>query len=302
MTLTGTLPVAPTVFTDDEALDLAGQRRVADFLVDAGSAGICILANFSEQFSLDDAERTAVMDATLDHVRGRIPVVVTTSHFSARVAAARSRQAQDAGAAMVMLMAPFFGTSIRCTEAEVVDYFHRVADGLDIDIMIQDAPMSPTPLSVDLLAGLAREIPQVRYVKIEVPRAAAKLRALAAAAPELPGLFDGEESVTLVPDLQAGAVGTMCSALVPDLLAPVVRDFASGEQSRAVAAWEDVLPVVHFENRQCGLRAAKIALAAGGVIRSDRCREPFERVSDETRAGLLEVLARRDPLVLRWAR
>jgi len=46
------------------------------------------------------------MDAVLKHVAGRVPVIVTTTHFSSRVCAARSRQAQEAGAAMVMIMPP----------------------------------------------------------------------------------------------------------------------------------------------------------------------------------------------------
>lgn len=301
MTLTGVMPVAPTVFTDAEELDLEGQRRVVDYLIDAESVAICVLANYSEQFSLDDRERDLVMNASLDQAAERVPVVVTTSHFSARVAAERSRRAQEAGAAMVMLMPPFFGATVRCSEAEVYDYFARVADGLDIDIMLQDAPMSPTPLSVDLIRRLARDIPQIRYAKIEVPRAAAKIRELVASTPDLPGVFDGEESVTLIPDLEAGAVGTMCSALMPDLLAPVVANFLDGEREVAADLWEHVLPVIHYENRQCGLRAAKFALAAGGVITSDKCREPFDVVPDAARDGLLELLRRRDPLVMRWA-
>src|SRR5690349_19518859 len=35
--LGGVVPVVPTPFLDDGALDLDGQRRVLDFLVDAGS-------------------------------------------------------------------------------------------------------------------------------------------------------------------------------------------------------------------------------------------------------------------------
>src|SRR6185369_14474154 len=74
--LGGVIPVAPTAFTDDGDLDLASQRRMTDFLVDAGSDAICILANWSEQFALSDAERDAVADAVLEHAAGRVPVVV----------------------------------------------------------------------------------------------------------------------------------------------------------------------------------------------------------------------------------
>ncbi len=210
--LRGVMPVAPTVFDDDEGLDLDGQRRVVDYLVAAEVDAICILANYSEQFSLDDGERVAVIEASIGRAAGRVPIAVTTSHFSARVAAARTRDAQERGARMAMLMAPFFGTSVRASEEGVVEYFKRVAGDLEIDLMIQDAPMSATPLPVSLLARIAREVPQVRYVKVEVPQAAAKLRALKAMAGEsLPGLFDGEEGVTLIHDLDAGAIGTMPS-------------------------------------------------------------------------------------------
>lgn len=299
---TGVMPVAPTVFAPDESLDLDGQRRVMRFLVDAGVDAVCVLANYSEQFSLSDDERLEVLEASIDAVGGRVPVNVTTSHFSARIAAERSRQAQERGADMVMLMAPFFGTTVRCGEDDVVEYFKRVADGLEIDVMIQDAPMSATPLSVPLLARIAREVPQVRYAKIEVPRTAQKIRDLAAAAADdLPGLYDGEEAVTLIPDLQAGAIGTMCSALLPDLLGPVLDSYLAGDADTAVDAWEHALPLIQFENRQCGLRAAKAVLASGGVIASDTCRAPFEDITAQTRAALLEMARRRDLLALRWA-
>ncbi|MDQ1581203.1 MAG: 2-keto-3-deoxy-L-arabinonate dehydratase [Microbacteriaceae bacterium] len=300
--LSGIIPVAPTVFTEDEELDLAGQRRVVDYLVDGKSDAVCILANYSEQFSLTDDERERVLTVTLDHAAGRLPVCVTTSHFSARIAAQRSRQAQERGAAMVMLMPPFFGATMKVDDEGVVEYFKRVADGLEIDIMVQDAPMSPTTLSVSLLARLAREVPQIRYAKVEMPQTADKLRKLVAAAgDDLPGVFDGEEAITLIPDLDAGAQGTMSSCMVPDQLGQIVRDFHAGNRDRAVAQWEDLLPFIHYENRQVGLRAAKILMKEGGIIDSDRTRAPLAELDPETRSQLIAMARRKDPLVLRWA-
>ena len=88
----GVFPVAPTVFDPSGNLDLEGQRRCTDFIIDAGAHGICILANWSEQFLLSDAERDRVMDAVLDHVAGRVPVIVTTTHMASAVCAERSRR------------------------------------------------------------------------------------------------------------------------------------------------------------------------------------------------------------------
>jgi len=298
----GVMPVAPTIFTDNEELDLEGQRRVVDYLVDGGSDAVCILANYSEQFSLTDEERELVLAATMDQAAGRLPICVTTSHFSTRIARDRSLRAQEMGASLVMLMPPFFGATMKIDDEAVLEYFRRVSDGVEIDIMIQDAPMSPTALSVPLLARLAREVPQIKYVKIETPQAADKLRALiSAAGNDLPGPFDGEEAITLIPDLEAGAQGTMSSCMVPDELGQIVRDFHSGERDKAVRQWEELLPFIHFENRQCGLRATKVLMKEGNIIGSDKTRAPIGELHPDTRSQLVELAKRHDPLVLRWA-
>src|SRR3954470_18049858 len=158
----GVFPVAPTIFTDAGDLDLDGQRRCIDFLIDAGSSGICILANYSEQFAIADDEREVLTREILRHVAGRVPVIVTTTHFSSRICAERSRRAQDAGAAMVMVMPPYHGATFRVAEPSIYEFFKVVADAISIPIMIQDAPVAGTPLSVPFLARLAREIGNIR--------------------------------------------------------------------------------------------------------------------------------------------
>jgi 4-hydroxy-tetrahydrodipicolinate synthase len=301
--ISGVIPVAPTTFHDDERLDLDSQDRVMDFLVDARVDAVCILANYSEQFSLTDTERDQVTERVLRHVAGRLPVVVTTSHYSARIAADRSRRAQELGAAMVMLMPPFFGATMSVDGPAVRDWFAVVADAIDIPIMIQDAPLSSTRLSAAQLADLARELPSVQYIKAEMPGAAAKLReVIDLAGEDLPGPFDGEESITLLPDLDAGARGTMPSCSVPDILGEVVRAYQAGHRDQATALWEEYLPLIHFENRQCGLRAAKVLLHEGGIITSEATRQPLAPLPKPARDGLLELARRRDPLILRWAR
>src|ERR1700719_1327544 len=101
VSLHGVIPIAPTPFAENGDLDLAGQRRVLDCMIDQGVDGICILANYSEQFALTDAERDQLVDLCLAHVVGRSPVIVTCSHFGTRIAAERARRAARAGAAML---------------------------------------------------------------------------------------------------------------------------------------------------------------------------------------------------------
>ena len=300
---TGIYPIAPTPFTATGDVDVEGQRRVLDCMIDQGVDGICVLANYSEQFLLTDDERAMLVDLCLAHAAGRVPVIVTCSHFSTRIAAARARSAASAGAAMLMMMPPYHGTGLRADEAGIIAHFAQVAEAAGIPIMVQDAPLSGVSLSVALLVRLAREIPSVSYFKVEVPGAAAKLRGLIEAGGDaIAGPFDGEESITLMADLEAGATGTMPSALLPDLIKPVLEFHRAGKRKEAAASYARILPLINFENRQCGLRATKTVMAEGGVIKSDAVRHPLEALHPATRAGLLELARELNPLALRWGK
>lgn len=300
---TGVYPIAPTPFTVSGDLDLDGMRRVLDCMIDQGVDGICILANYSEQFLLSDAERDTLLDLSLTHVARRVPVIVTCSHFSTRLASERARKAAKAGAKMLMLMPPYHGAALKADEKGMLEHFSKIAEAAQIPIMVQDAPLSGVALSVPFLTRLAKEVPLVQYFKIEMPGTAAKLRGLIEAGGKaIVGPFDGEESITLMADLDAGATGTMPSALLPDLIKPVVSNFLGGKRKEAAAQYARILPLINYENRQCGLRATKSVMMEGGVIKSDAVRHPLEALHPATRAGLLELAREVNPIALRWGK
>jgi 2-keto-3-deoxy-L-arabinonate dehydratase len=297
----GVFPVAPTIFDERGGLDLEGQKRCIDFMIDAGSEGICILANFSEQFALTDDERTVLMNAILDHVAGRVPVIVTTTHFSSRICAQRSRSAEAAGAAMVMIMPPYHGATIRVGERGIYDFFRTVSDAIDIPIMIQDAPVSGTALSAAFLARMAKEIEHVSHFKIEVPQAASKLRDLIELGGDaIVGPWDGEEAITLMADLEAGATGAMTGGGYPDGIRKIMDAWFAGNAEQAAAHYQQWLPLINYENRQGGLASCKALMKEGGVIKCDAVRDPLQPMHPATRAGLLQIARRLEPLVLRW--
>ena len=167
--------------------------------------------------------------------------------------------------------------------------------------MVQDAPLSGVKLSVPFLVRLAQEVPLVSYFKIEVAYAAQKLRDLiATGGTHIVGPFDGEESITLMADLDAGATGSMCSAMIPDLIKPIVSAHREGNRGNAATLYKNLLPLINYENRQCGLRSAKAVMLAGGVIKSDHVRHPLRALHPDTRKGLLELAHEVSPLALRW--
>ncbi|MBI10686.1 MAG: dihydrodipicolinate synthase family protein [Rhodospirillaceae bacterium] len=299
----GVFPVVPTTFSESGALDLDSQRRVLDCMVDQGSDGICILANYSEQFLLSDEERATLADVCLKHIGGRVPVIVTCSHFSTQIVIERACDAATRGAAMIMLMPPYHGAALKGSEQGTYEQFARVSDAAGIPIMVQDAPLSGVNLSVPFMVKLATEIEEVRYFKIETPMAADKLRSLIAAGGDaIEGPFDGEEAITLMADLNAGATGTMPSALLPDLLKPLVAAHRVNDIKEAAEEYARLLPLINFENRQCGLRACKTVFKEGGVIASDHVRHPMPQLAPETRKQLLDLAAQLNPVAFRWGR
>ena len=116
------------------------------------------------------------------------------------------------------------------------------------------------------------------------------------------GPWDGEEGITLLPDLDAGATGAMTGGGYPDGIRLIVDAHFAGRREEAFAHYQRWLPLINFENRQTGLLAAKILMREGGVIACDAPRHPLPVPHAETRRGLIEIARRLDPMVLRWGR
>lgn len=301
--LTGILPVAPTPFHDDGRVDEDGMRRVLDCIIDQGVDAICILANYSEQFLLSDEERATLMRISLEHVAGRVPVIVTISHFYTAIVVERAKAAQALGASMVMMMPPYHGVGLVPGEAGIYEHFQAVSGAIDIPIMVQDAPLSGCQLSVPLLVRMARELENVSYFKMEMPFAADKLASLIEAGGDhIVGPFDGEEAATLLADLDAGCTGTMTSGLQCEHIGVIIRSYMAGDKDAALAQWTRCLPLINHENRQCGLRATKVVMKEGGVIGSDHVRHPLKPMSARTRDRLLHLAGEMDLIALKWGK
>jgi 4-hydroxy-tetrahydrodipicolinate synthase/2-keto-3-deoxy-L-arabinonate dehydratase len=256
-------------------------------MIDAGSDGLCILANFSEQFLLADDER----ECSPHHPRacaGRVPVIVTTTHFSTRVCAERSRRAQDMGAAHA--------------DGDAALPRRHLPRGRAEDPRVLLAPVrrgrhpdhdpgrtgAGTPLSGAFLARMAKEIEHVAYFKIETAGAAAKLRELIRLGGDaIEGPWDGEEAITLLPDLDAGATGAMTGGGYPTASGRS-STLRAGRRDEAIAAYERWLPLINIENRQCGPLAAKSLMKEGGVIACEAPRHPFPGNPPDSRALLIE--------------
>jgi dihydrodipicolinate synthase/N-acetylneuraminate lyase len=210
-------------------------------------------------------------------------------------------EAEAMGAAMVMMMPPYHGAGLQAAPQGIFEHFSAVNDAISIPIMVQDAPLSGVNLTVDLLARMARELENVSYFKIECPFAADKLAALIEAAGDhIEGPFDGEEAVTLLADLDAGATGTMTSAMFPEKIRPIVTEYRSGNLDAALDAVE-ALPAAD-QSRKPPMRSPRRQdHLHGGRRDRQRCRpaspeadvathaRPLARACARSRCARLEL-------------
>ena len=106
---------------------------------------------------LSDDEREILTKLCIEHVAGKVPIIVTISHFSTDIAFKRAKLAKDVGANMVMMMPPYHGALLKGNDNQTFEQFRKVNEA-GITIMVQDAPLSGVDLSVDLLVKMAKEI------------------------------------------------------------------------------------------------------------------------------------------------
>ena len=62
------------------------------------------------------------------------------------------------------------------------------------------------------------------------------------------GPWDGEEGITLLADLEAGATGTMTGAGFPDGIRQIYDAFVAGRRREAAAAYQRWLPLINRNN------------------------------------------------------
>ena len=106
---------------------------------------------------------------------------------------------------------------------------------------------------------------------------------------------------SLDPSCRAALVYGPDAGLVAERAAALSDAFA-GKRKEAADTYARILPLINYENRQCGLRATKTVMMEGRVIKSDAVRHPLEPLHPTTRAELLELAHEMKPLALRWGK
>jgi len=277
MILRGVIPILATPFRDDESLDLESWKRLVSFMVDLGVDGITILGVLGESNRLSDDERATLIATAVSVVNRRVPVIVGTSHSGTRVVRGLSKSAQDLGADAVMVTPAKEPVP---NDDRIVELYQRVAEGLDIPIILQDHPASTdVHMSAALMLRLLRSVPAIHCVKEEAVPTAPKIRQLREGFNDRPiSILTGLGALYAPFDLEAGSDGFNTGFAFPEVLIAMVRAARASDWQRLHELYSSFAPLIVFE-QQPGVAIRKELLRRRGLIESARARHPGATIS-----------------------
>jgi dihydrodipicolinate synthase/N-acetylneuraminate lyase len=155
----GVLPALVTPFTDDGAgIDADSLTAIVERLIRGGVAGLVPGGSTGEFTTLTNAERRELIELTVAAAAGRVPVVAGTGALSTRDTVELSVHAERSGAAVVMIVPPFYDP---LTWSELLAHYSAVAERIAIPIMYYNLPSAS---GVTLDAGQLRELQRVAGV------------------------------------------------------------------------------------------------------------------------------------------
>jgi len=134
----GVMPAVTTKFTDNDTLDLQMFETNIKAQLDAGVHGIVLGGTLGEASTLLDNEKRTLTRATVDMVKGQVPVLMNIAEQSTKGAIEAAQKAEEDGAKGLMMLPPM---RYKAGDRETVEYFKSVANNTSLPIMIYNNPV-----------------------------------------------------------------------------------------------------------------------------------------------------------------
>jgi 4-hydroxy-tetrahydrodipicolinate synthase len=279
----GVLPALITPFTrDGRAIDAEALVAIVERLVTAGVGGLVPGGSTGEFTTLSHAERRQLVEVTVRAAAGRVPVVAGTGALSTRETVELSAHAEQAGAAAVMIVPPFYDA---LSWRELLAHYTAVAEAISIPIMYYNLPSAS---GVRLSAEQLRELP-VTCLKDTGGDAVAATELIQTEGPTLLNGWDTLTFAALAAGVRAVVWGT--ASIVPEQCVELHRLLIDDvDLPAARELWARLWPLCRFLEGQSYPAAVKAACglvgAATGPVRAPLL--PLDGDATRELAALLE--------------
>jgi dihydrodipicolinate synthase/N-acetylneuraminate lyase len=268
----GIVPVVPTPFDAEEAIDWAALRGLLDFAAATDVNAVCLPAYASEFYKLTEAERRETIAVAVEHVGGKVPVIAQANYPSTLQVARSAREAQQDGASAVCCTVP---RVFSIDEGAFLKHFDRILQAIDIPLIIQDFNPGGNTISPHFVRELHRAHPHLRYVKLEEPLMAEKVEAILQETSGAVGVLEGWGGMFMLELIPSGICGIISGLGISDILARSFRMAKDGDCDHAYELFQGVLPQIVFclQNLELYHHAEKLLLEARGIMSATTVRQ-----------------------------
>ena len=198
--ITGSLVAIVTPMHADGSLDLDGMRRLIDFHVQEGTDAIVVVGTTGESPTVDVEEHHELIQITVEHVAGRIPVIAGAGANSTAEAIAMTKYAKSVGADAALSVVPYYN---KPTQEGLYQHFKTVAEAVDIPVILYNVPgRTVADLQNETTLRLA-QIPNIVGIK-DATGNMDRVCELIARAPEGFSVYSGDDPTACLMMLMGG--------------------------------------------------------------------------------------------------
>ena len=283
--LQGAITALVTPFKDGK-LDETAYRELIEFQLKGGINGIVPCGTTGESATLSHEEHKRVVEACVDQVKKRVPVVAGTGSNNTAEALELTRHAQIAGADYALLITPYYN---KPTQEGLYQHFKTIADNTSIPMVVYNVP---TRTSVNLLPETVARLASHPNI-VAIKEATGDLKQCAKIV-ELCGdkitLISGDD-FTVLPLLAIGGMGviSVVSNVAPQDMAGMCAAFFKGDLKTAQQLHYKMWPLMEAMFYETNPTPAKTALKMMGKITGE-VRQPLCPMSPANEDKLRQVL------------
>lgn len=135
--LFGSLVAIVTPMFEDGSLDYESFGKLIDWHIDSGTRGIVVVGTTGESPTVTVDEHAALIDFTVQHVSGRVPVIAGTGANSTSEAIELSMHAKTVGADMSLSVVPYYN---KPSQNGLYQHFLKIAESVDIPQILYNVP------------------------------------------------------------------------------------------------------------------------------------------------------------------
>jgi len=282
---TGTALVTP--FRKNGGVDEVVLRELVNRQIAAGVEALVPVGSTGEGATLAEEEQAQVIEAVVDEVHGRVPVIAGASSNATARAVALAKEAKRRGADAILTVAPFYN---KPTQEGLYQHFSAIADAVEMPIVVYNVPgRTASNIEAGTQLRLAEEIPFIAGVK-EASGNVAQIMEVLHHRPAGFGVWSGDDNLTL-PLVALGADGiiSVVSNEVPKEFSAMVRLALRGKYDKAREQHYRLLHLMNINFIESNPIPVKAAMAKMGLL-EEVYRLPLTHLSEAARAKLEKVL------------